>query len=337
MSIILVANTPHSAALIIPAIAELHPDAGPVITIAASRTEFSFPEKTAYSEFPVIRTVEREPFLIDYGFAPRRKTTPISINEVIEELGQASKVYLFNPGPDGFRSHYHATLMTRCYSKDAEIRVIEDHVLQSTSVTKEAIETAALIEDYKPILDAVAIAEHFDFNYRVNSHPLITNLFEHAGSKAWRNLSAGALQLLLWLRSRGKGKGRNSFSSKELAIKAKLWEGSGKFACVDSFGRRISLQAGDHYYDPVGELSGMRLLEGEQERLRLSSTGEFVADAFPSSCRDPDLPFRIEAWKRLPVAEAISEIDTYLINFFAFHKSVAGGRAAGDFFCGRGA
>lgn len=235
MSIVLVANTPHSAALIIPAIAELHPNVGPVITIVATRTDFSFPEKTAYREFPFIRDVERVPFLMDFGFAPRRKTTPISGDEVIEELCQASTVYLFNPEPEGFRSHYHATLMVRSWNKDAKIRVIEDHTLHPDT-TIRAVETAALIEDYQPVLDAVAIAEHFDFNFRLNNYPLITKLFERAGSKAWCNMSAGALQLLLWFRSREKGKGGRSFSSKELAIKVKLWEGSGKFPLVDSFG-----------------------------------------------------------------------------------------------------
>lgn len=336
MSIVLVANTPHSAALIIPAIAELHPNAGPVITIVATRTAFSFPEKTAYSEFPIIRDVEREPFLMGHGFAPRRKTTPISSDEVIEELCQASAVYLFNPEPEGFRSHYQATLMVRSWNKDAKIRVIEDHPLHP-SVTIRAIETAALIEDYQPVLDAVAIAEHFDFNFRLNNYPLITKLFERAGSKAWCNMSAGALQLLLWFRSREKGKGGRSFSAKELAIQAKLWEGSGKFAVVDSFGRRISLQAGFDYRDPVDELRGMRLLDGDAERLRLSSTGRFVADAFPTSCRDADLPFRVEAWKHLPLAEAISEINSYLMNFFAFHQSVTGDNSSGEFFCRKGA
>jgi len=336
MSIVLVANTPHSAALIIPAIAKLHPDAGPVITITASPTKFSFPEKTAYGEFPLIRKVEREPFLIGYGFAPRRKTTPISIDEVIEELYRASKVYLFDPGSDGFRSHYHATLMVRSYNKDAAIRVIEDHPLHP-NVTVRAIETAALIEDYQPFLDAVAIGEHFDFNFRLNNYPLITSLLERAGSKAWYNLSASALQLLFWLRSREKDNGGGSFSSKELEIMAKLWEGSGKFARVDSFGRRISLQAGFDYDDPVDELMGMGLVDGEREQLNLSLTGSFVADAFPESCRDADLPFRIEAWKHLPIEKAISEIDRYLMNFFSFHQSVTRYNSDGEYFCRKGA
>lgn len=344
MSIVLVANTPHSAALIIPAIAQVHPDAGPVITIASTCTDFSFPEKTPHRDFPIIRNVEHKPFLVGHGFAPRRKTSPISVDEAVEELSSASVVYLFFPGPEGFRSLYHAELMIRSHNKVAEIRVVEDHPL-SPNVTVRAIETAALVDEYRPLLNAVAIEEHFRFNFLLNSCPLIKALFERAGSRAWCNMGAGALQMLLWLRSREKGKEGHSFTAKELEIKASLWTGSDQFPRIDSFGRRISLCAGSrhddpgysHYDDPGYELRNMGLLTDQEEQLELTTTGRYVADAFPSSCRDPDLPFRVETWKHLPIEEAISEIDTYIINFFAFHQSVTRYNSDGEYFCRKGA
>jgi hypothetical protein len=338
MSIVLVANTPHSAALIIPAIAQLHPDAGPVITIAATRTAFSFPEKTPYRDFPMIRNVGREPFLAGHGFAPRRKTSPISIDEAVEELSSASVVYLFFPGPEGFRFHCHAEMMVRSRNTVAQIRVIEDHPL-SPSATVRAIETAALIDDYRPLLDAVVIEEHFRFNFHLNCYPLVTTLFERTGSKAWHNLSAGALQMLLWLRSLEKGKGGHSFTARELEIKAGLWTGSDEFPRIDSFGRRISLRDGPLYdhNDPSYELCNMRLLNDEESRLELTKTGRYVADAFPSICYDADLPFRIEAWKRMPVDEAVNEIDAYLMSFFGFCQTVLKDNPLGEIFARRGA
>lgn len=343
MSIVLVANTPHSAALIIPAIAKLFPDAGPVITIATTRTDFNFPEKTRYRDFPMIRNVEREPFVVDYGFAPRRKHAPISIDEAIEEISQASTVFLFNPGPDGFRSHYHAELMVRSRNTVAQIHIIEDHPL-TTSITVRAIETAALIDDYRPVLDAVAIEEYFDFNFRLNSYPLITTLVEKSGLKTWSNISAGALQMLLWLRSREKGKGGRSFTVEELEVKAKLWVGSDEFPRIDRFGRRISLRNSSryddpgyyHYDDPGFELRNKRLLTDDKERVELTQAGREIADAFPSVCSDADLPFRIEAWKRLTVQEAMGEINAYLMSFFGFHQLVTGDNSTEEFFCERG-
>jgi hypothetical protein len=343
MPIVLVANTPHSAALIIPAIAKLFPDAGPVITIAATRTDFSFPEKTRYRDFPMIRNVEREPFVVDYGFAPRRKTTPISIDEAIEEISQASTVFLFNPGADGFRSHYHAELMVRSRNTVAPIRIIEDHPL-TTSLTVRAIETSALIDDFRPALDAVAIEEYFDFNFRLNSYPLVATLIEKSGVKTRFNISAGGLQMLLWLRSREKGKGGRSFTVKELELKAKLWTGSDEFPRIDQFGRRISLRNSSrydnpgysHYDDPGYELRNMRLLTDDEERLELTQAGREVADAFPSVCSDADLPFRIEAWKRLTVEQAMGEINAYLMSFFGFHQLVTRDKSAEEFFSKRG-
>lgn len=340
MSIVLVANTPHSAALIIPALAQVHPDAGPVITIASTCVSFSFPEKTPYRDFPMIRSVEHEPFVAGYGFAPRRKTSPIQVEEAIAELGSASVIYLFFPGPEGFRSLYHAELMIRSHNMVAEIRIIEDHRL-NPSVTVRAIESAALIEDYRSHLDAVAIEEYFQFNFRFNSYPLVSILFEQAGSKNWCNLSAGSLQLLLWLRSREKGKGGHSFTAKELEVKARLWTGSGSFPLVDNFGRRISLSADDpgyaYYDDPSYELRNMSLLNDEEERLELTGTGRHVADAFPAICHDSDLPFRIEAWKRLPILDAKLEINAYLMSFFGFSQAILRENSLGEIFSRRGA
>jgi hypothetical protein len=336
MSIVLVANTPHSAALIIPAIAQMHPDAGPVITIASTCTNFSFPEKSAYRDFPMIRDVEHEPFVASHGFAPRRKTSPIPVEEAVEELGAASVVYLFFPGPDGFRSLYHAELTIRTHNSVAEIRVIEDHPF-SPNVTVRAVETAALIGDYRPLIDAIAIEEHFSFNFHLNSYPLVTTLFVRANSKAWCNISAGSLQLLLWLRSREKGKGGHSLTAKELEIKAALWTGSDEFPRIDNFGRRISLYDTGYHDDPVDELRNIRFLSDEEECLELTTLGRLVADTFPPACHDVDLPFRIEAWKRMPVEKAMNEINAYVMSFFGFCQTVLADNPAGKFFSRRGA
>ena len=344
MSIVLVANTPHSAALIIPAIAQLNPDAGPVIIIASTRTEFVFPDNTPHRDFPLIKDVGRAPFVAGHGFAPRRKSAPISVDEAVEEISSASVVYLFFPGPEGFRYHFHAELMVRSRNKVAEIRVIEDHTL-SPKVTIRATETAALIEDYRPLLNAVAVEEHFRFNFHLNCYPLITTLFERAGSKNWHSLSAAALQMLFWLRTREKGKGGHSFTAKELEIKSALWTGSDEFSQIDSFGRRISLggnslraEPGYSLYDDPGqELDGMGLLAEEKSRLELTDLGRLIADAFPSICHDPDLPFRIEAWKRMPAESSMKEIDAYLLSFFGFCQSVLKDNPPGDIFAGKGA
>lgn len=334
MSTILVADTPHSASLLIPVIAERHPDAGPVITVASNRISsrgdaFRFPGPMSFDNFPATRSVEHEPFLIDWGFASRRGASPISNEEVLKEIQQADNVYLFAQGDKRPALLYHATLFVTGLTRDAHVRVIEEQALSPNAV-RFAVRSAAPVGEYRSVFEAVAAEEYFEFNYRLNSFPLVSKLHARHGGR-WRlRISASGLQFLLWLRKSEQKKAGHSFSREDLSAKLSLWTGSGKFSCVDSVGRRIGL--GSRHYDenPLDELINSDLLFENKRHYEISDVGRAIADEFPSICYDPDQPFRIEAWKKLGFDQAKIEIDSYLTAFFKDHAKMS--RAdAGEF------
>lgn len=327
MSTILVADTPHSAALIIPAVAERHPDAGPIISVATNRISarddsFRFPGLMSFDAFPAIRPVQHDPFLIDWGFAPRRKTSPISHGELVKEIEQADHVYLFAQGPTRPAQLCHAAQMARSHNPDTCIKVIAEHDL-SPSTTRFAVRSAAPVEDYQPLFDSVAVDEHFEFNYRLNSFALFDRLFERHGVR-WRpTISAAGLQFLLWVRKQEQRKAGHSFSREDLSVKLAVWTGTGNFKCVDSVGKRIPLGSRDYSGSPLHELLNCDLLEEtEHELVEMSDLGRAIADEFPIACHDPDQPFRIEAWRGLEPTQAMSQINDYLTAFFGDHRSM---------------
>jgi hypothetical protein len=333
MSTILVADTPHSAALLVPAVAERHPDAGPIVSVATNRISargdaFRFPGMMSFGAFPAIRPVQHDPFLIDWGFAPRRKTSPISRGELVKEIEQADHVYLFACGSSRPAQLCHAAQMVRSHNPDTSIKVIAEHDF-SPGTSRFAVRSAAPVEDYQPLFDAVAVEEHFEFNYRINSFALLGRLFERHGATRRPTISAAGLQFLLWIRKQEQRKAGHSFSREDLAVRLSLWTGTGKFNRVDSVGKRIPLSPRGYTLDPVQELLNRDLLvENERQLVDISDLGRAIADEFPVSCHDADQPFRIEVWRGQEPKQAMSQINGYLMSFFADHQSMT--RASAD-------
>lgn len=333
MSTILVADTPHSAALLIPAVAERHPHAGPIISVATNRISvrgdaFRFPGMMSFDAFPAIRPVQHDPFLIDWGFAPRRKTSPISNGELVKEIEKADHVYLFAQSSSRPAQLCHAAQMVRSHNPDTSIKVIAEHDF-SPRTSRFAVRSAAPVEDYQPLFDAVVVEEHFEFNYRLNSFALFDRLFARHGVR-WRpNISAAGLQFLLWVRKQEQRKAGHSFSRDDLSVKLAVWTGTGKFNCVDSVGKRIPLGPRDYTMNPLHELLNPDLLvENERELVEISDLGRAIADEFPIACHDMDQPFRMEVWRGLEPKEAMAQINDYLTAFFSEHRSMT--RAGAD-------
>lgn len=325
MSTILVANTPHSAALLIHAIAEHHPEDGAVVNIADDRLSsdsrvFDLTPIPVCEPLPKIQPVRYRASFDEPGFAPRRKTTPISLEEFIDEVSAARNVYVFGQGAGRVGHLYHATRLVRSYNPHACILVIEEHTF-GVSETREAVRTACSSDDLQPAFDEIAIADHFTFNYQMNSEPLLAAAFARHGLQRHPILTPFALQFLLWARD----KDGFMLSEEAMRTEAALWTGSGRFPLVDTAGRRITLGSARYMDDPAYELIIANLLTtvGSDDRdddkvaRVMTPVGKALADEFDASCHDPDLPFRIEAWKQLGKEQAFAEIDEYLLSFFS--------------------
>jgi hypothetical protein len=328
MSTILMADTPHSAALLIPAISETNANDGPVISIIGDRLVerghcFRFPGLMSYDVFPIVQPVEYESFISEGGFAPRRKTTPISHQEAMEALKQAETVYFFGKANGHPTRLFHAERTVKALNPSADMRVIEDHLF-SPNESKFAVATAAPVIDYQLLLDSAAILEYFDFNYRINSFALMSRLYPRHGLR-WRfGLSAAGLQLLLWWRLLDRSSHNFAFDRDDVSRRIALWSGTGAFTALDRYGKRIGLGSQIAMDAPLQDLEMCRILDkGLGNSFKLSDAGRALADEFPPGCHDPDQPFRIEAWTRLAVEKAHAEIDHYLLSFFKDHRSMA--------------
>lgn len=329
MSTILVADTPHSVALLIQALAERHPEDGTVVSIAddelnRDRRAFDLTPLPLGEPLPILQSVKYFSSFNGVGFAPRRKTIPISLDEFVEELRGARHVYIYGQGAGRIAHLYHATRVVRSYNPNARILIIEEHTF-SVAASREAVMTACSSDDLHPAFDAVAISDHFHFNYQMNSNALLVDAFARHGLKRRPQLSPFSLQLLLWARGKDCQKDGFMLSKEALRTEVALWKGSGSFPLVDAAGRRIALDSIRYMEDPAFQLIVANLLttadgydrDDEKVPRVLTPWGRAFADEFDTSCHDPDLPFRIEAWTRLGRQTAFAEIDAYLLSFFS--------------------
>ena len=224
MSTILVADTPHSAALLIPAIAERHPDDGPVVVLADDQLSrdlrvFDLTPLPPGEALPKLQSVRYLSSFVEPGFAPRRKTTPIPLDEFIDEVRGARNVYVYGKGAGRIAHLYHGTRLVQSCNPHARLLVIEDHSF-SVPATREAVRTACSSEDLQSAFDGVAIADHFHFNYQMNSEPLLADAFARHGLQRRPFPTPYSLQLLLWAREIDRGD--DCLNSFEQAIDADL-------------------------------------------------------------------------------------------------------------------
>jgi hypothetical protein len=62
-------------------------------------------------------------------------------------------------------------------------------------------------------------------------------------------------------------------------------------------------------------------MKGGKVLLKLSDLGHRYLDSLHPSCEDADLPFRLDAWSKLPEVEAKAKIDRYIRTFFGKQKN----------------
>ena len=90
------------------------------------------------------------------------------------------------------------------------------------------------------------------------------------------------------------------------------WQGTGRYERGRYRGIGNTASRG-----PIIEyLKGSGLAETEGRTVRVSALGHRFLGLLHPDCYDPDLRFRIDAWKGMPEGEANARVDRYLRTFF---------------------
>ncbi|NTF18053.1 hypothetical protein G6L37_06520 [Agrobacterium rubi] len=170
-----------------------------------------------------------------------------------------------------------------------------------------------------PIAMQGEIRRYFDFNYLCNALPLFGEAARSAGTLGNTIPSKYGLQLLYDARETG------SLSDGQRVDRMAKWKGTGKH----------KPKAGEYFNGLASATSRAAILhelvnanylqrQGSARRhTELSRNGAAFLDLIHPDCQDADLPFRIEKWSVLPVAEARSKIDRYIRTFFGKQKTFA--------------
>ena len=168
-----------------------------------------------------------------------------------------------------------------------------------------------------PIAMQGEIRRYFDFNYLCNALPMFGAAARQAGTWGSTVPSKYGLQLLYDALDTG------SLSDGHRVERMARWKGTGKYK-----------EEGTAFYQGLGSCASRAdILEGlvkanylqrmgsKRVNTELSEEGRAFLELLHPDCRDPDLPFRLDQWSRLPVPEARSRIDRYIRTFFGKQKT----------------
>jgi hypothetical protein len=170
--------------------------------------------------------------------------------------------------------------------------------------------------------NAAQVKRYFDYNFNVNSLPIMGNLYRSiAGSDQPVLFTKYMIQVLLFVIKHGdQGAPNNSDWLRD-------WKGTGKYAFVDNEWSMGGLGSAASRAQILRNLHELGLVEPAvvESRAhcfgyRCTPMGLVFAGRLHKDCADPDLPFRLEDWMGKPFAEVKSVIDTYILTFFRRQK-----------------
>jgi hypothetical protein len=171
------------------------------------------------------------------------------------------------------------------------------------------------------MVGSVKMKRYFDYNYLINSFALTAHRPDGFVPSKY------GLQALYAMRRWGQ------FSHGTFDEKMTQWAGTGKYTnnihgMGSATSRAVILEAlekaqfvvessfSPSYYDEKTER-----MKGGKVLLKLSDLGHRYLDSLHPSCEDADLPFRLDAWSKLPEVEAKAKIDRYIRTFFGKQKN----------------
>jgi hypothetical protein len=327
MTMILFAEKPNAAVGYIHHIRKLNPEGGDLITIFAHNNhllqpQFQFPHHLKVRDLPAVRPVAFKPLQFEDFLPPRRNVSTITLDEAVAAVSSAAKIYVQGGRLNGFAVADRLAGWVRDRNPEASILLAQAQGLENAHF-HYAVEDARPLGEYRLAIDAANIRLFFDYNYILNSHPMIADAFAKIGRKGARHIGKTPLQLLYWFRRRARGKGRY-VQSHDVTHAMRNWQGTGKYPVSGISGTRFGLGAEEFQNYALHTLVDRGLVAEANSRFTLSEDGDAFLDVFHPDCEDADQPFRTAAWTCLPVEEAEEAIGRYIRTFFGKQRHFIG-------------
>jgi len=153
----------------------------------------------------------------------------------------------------------------------------------------------------------------FDYNFDVNSLAVLGRTYRAAGGEAPdAAISKFGLQLLYALR------GRPPMGEGHIVQMMRDWKGKGANPRRErgwtEFGSAASRAP------IIEQVKAAGLLEWEGKRLKVGGLGHRFLELLHPDCEDPNLPFRLDDWAKLPEVDARARATRYVKTFFGKQK-----------------
>ncbi len=351
MRVCLIAEKPSLALTVLPVIWEMHPDLEPDAFAYASvhpysnlNIRFRYPRGLCWKDYPFAGAPEYAPFRFEYlgrdgEWTHNIRLCPrIKVEQETYGTGEQARTYdsirWANPPERGFDTkpeaerRFRAADVVYCAVDPGDSSWLAlDHALGHLSLPPATEVRTPLIEClwseelrssfrnagragdavYAAKVLRACISRRFDYGYQVNALAVLRRTMEEAGVTRGVDVpSKFAVQTLYLLRARGP------LTEGYLIDAMADWRGTGRYEREPY--RGIGNAASQ---SPIVEyLKASGLAEVDGRMLRVSPLGHRFLGLLHPDCEDPDLRFRIDAWKGMPEEEANARVDRYLRTFF---------------------
>jgi hypothetical protein len=310
-------------------------------------TDMCLPHDTPYADYPVIGEPKLRPFLKRNGsersfFRGFRvgadnllERLSLSFAETKGLLNRVDNIMCVSHG--GHSGALGFVSLLQMMSADLLDKPCE-LIMMESGTDMESVERdfSKLLytdnERFSTLVNAGRVKQYFDYNWAVNSVAILGHLYRkvmHTSDPVF--ISKNALQVFFYIDEK---KTITEFWM-EAAMAPRFWRGTGDFEGYESqylFGLGspasrdrileqmhsmglISLEA----FATINiEQAGLHSLE--TKHYALTEAGLKFHAELHESARDHNLPFRLDQWMRMPLNEAVPEINTYLKRFFGEQK-----------------
>lgn len=343
MRVVLIAEKPSFAKVVIDELLFVEPDMdhaeftlGWASEFYDLNTAFQFRRGEKFSSFPMTAEPEYRPmdFSGRYMDSPRSLSArkglsarqmnknsyvfdaEIGNEEFASRVRQADVVYFaLDAGPSGFHTQMRAREWLSGIGGSFKVKHIVTYSLTTREIHCGLVE-ANNLPDLEDRAKLSIVKRYFDYNYLLNARPIMGMTFEKAfGESLPWPLSKNELQLLYFTRD------RKPSSDGILHNVMSKWQGTGRYPAKGVH---------EHYSGIGNPASRATIIEnllkqGFLERINkkdiaISQRGRRLLEFIHPDCEDADQILRLYHWANLPLPEAKSKIDRYIMTFFGKQK-----------------
>lgn len=277
---------------------------------------FEFPHGIKWSEYPYVGTPRYRCMNIENGmFARYDKSFAAPSGDTSEmahkALCDADLILLLVDAGQGGIHLAHRFLTDNLSTIDWD-KVLYPWILSLDERTMvRALRNARSPRDFAmPLISEGKTRRFFDFNYAFNSFALTGSQVSKKAGLGKGGPSKYGLQLLYHL----SGVEPTTFGV--ISSQMYNWSGTGKYdpKKYNGMGSAASRSA------IIKDLIDGGYLSEKNKMISVSSEGKAYLSFLHPDCRDPDLPFRIRDWSRMPEEDATAKMTKYLKTFFGKQK-----------------